>query len=892
MNMTTSASWRPRVARWAAAAAITGLFGTIVVTVPAQAATLDPVDLLSTSATNWKYLDDNTEPCPTSDLNSWTDPSFDDSGWKSAAGGFGAKNGTSTINGGTIKSLLNQYVDPSASTKTDIPTYFFRTTFQLDASHLDKLSSLDASISYDDAIRVYVNGKLVAHYLDDRATSTTTNLQYAGESGSDPATSSFSIPSDAVHSGTNTVAVALYQDRASSSDIYLDFAKLTATFDSATPAPEISDISLNVGATQTQRNVSWYSSLDVAQSVQVAPASAMSGDSFPTAQATTVAATDGGAATQSGTFWRHATVGGIVPATEYVYRVGSDARWSPVRHFTTEADDDKTQFLAFGDVQIGASGNVASDQAGWEATLAKAGQTFPGTDFILSLGDQVNTANNEAQYDAFLAPSQLANLPVATTIGNHDVSSLAYSQHFNMPNVDAAHGAAGNSSSAGGDYWFVYGDALYMNLNSNNTDNASHREFLEKTIAAHGADARWKIVTFHHSIYSTASHVSDSDIEARRSALPTILSDLDIDLVMMGHDHVYARTWLINDGSVSEDTTGGAHGDVTAKKGDVLYVTGNSASGSKYYGITGSYPWSAVTNQDSRPSYTEVTVTKKAISLKTVRTDDGSVVDQVALHQQDVTKPTISVPEVNAVGLDTSFDPLSGVSAADDTDGDLTSAISVTGQVDTHTVGSYELTYTVTDAAGNQASVKRTVTVAAAAFTLSPSPTLTGLAKVGSTLTAVPGTWDSHAALTYQWLLDGKAISGATRSTLAVGAGWSGHRLSAQVTGSASGYQSLTRTSAAVTVAPGSFARIVKPQISGKARVGKTLKAVPGRWSPTPTFSYRWLANGKAISGATKATMKLTKKLKGKRISVIVVGSKPGYRSVVTVSARTSAVRR
>jgi hypothetical protein len=58
-----------------------------------------------------------------------------------------------------------------------------------------------------------------------------------------------------------------------------------------------------------------------------------------------------------------------------------------------------------------------------------------------------------------------------------------------------------------------------------------------------------------------------------------------------------------------------------------------------------------------------------------------------------------------------------GATATDDVDGDLTTHIIVSGSVDTATVGSYTLTYTATDAAGNTGSVSRLVTVAASSTT-------------------------------------------------------------------------------------------------------------------------------------------------------------------------------
>ncbi len=53
----------------------------------------------------------------------------------------------------------------------------------------------------------------------------------------------------------------------------------------------------------------------------------------------------------------------------------------------------------------------------------------------------------------------------------------------------------------------------------------------------------------------------------------------------------------------------------------------------------------------------------------------------------------------------------SGATATDDRDGDLTSKIEISGNVDTKKAGTYKIAYTVKDAAGNVATVTRTVIV-------------------------------------------------------------------------------------------------------------------------------------------------------------------------------------
>lgn len=58
-----------------------------------------------------------------------------------------------------------------------------------------------------------------------------------------------------------------------------------------------------------------------------------------------------------------------------------------------------------------------------------------------------------------------------------------------------------------------------------------------------------------------------------------------------------------------------------------------------------------------------------------------------------------------------SFDPLEGITATDVKDGVLTSSITVTGTVDTQTAGEYELTYSVTNAAGKTTTATCKITV-------------------------------------------------------------------------------------------------------------------------------------------------------------------------------------
>lgn len=78
---------------------------------------------------------------------------------------------------------------------------------------------------------------------------------------------------------------------------------------------------------------------------------------------------------------------------------------------------------------------------------------------------------------------------------------------------------------------------------------------------------------------------------------------------------------------------------------------------------------------------------------------------------KDTNKPVISGAAGKSIPFNSTFNPKTGVKAKDDKDGDLTNVIRVEGKVDTKKVGTYNLTYTVADKAGNVSKVTRKITV-------------------------------------------------------------------------------------------------------------------------------------------------------------------------------------
>ncbi|MEV0950228.1 hypothetical protein [Promicromonospora sp. NPDC050249] len=205
--------------------------------------------------------------------------------------------------------------------------------------------------------------------------------------------------------------------------------------------------------------------------------------------------------------------------------------------------------------------------------------------------------------------------------------------------------------------------------------------------------------------------------------------------------------------------------------------------------------------------------------------------------------------------------------------------------------GTYLMAVAYQGGSGFRASrLERTVTVEPGVFTTT-TPTITGTAKVGSTLTAVPGTWSpTPTNYRYVWKIDGVAVTGATSSTFTVPASAAGKRITATVTGLKQYYESSATSGPTATIAPGTFTA-PQPTIGGVRQVGKTLTVNRGTWAPTPSsVTYVWKANGATISTRTTSTFVVPASALGKRLTVTVTGSRAGYTTKSVASGQTAAI--
>ena len=391
--------------------------------------------------------------------------------------------------------------------------------------------------------------------------------------------------------------------------------------------------------------------------------------------------------------------------TTYYYSYQKDGQWTAPEKYTTD-NGSKFSFIFVGDPQIGSSNElkgaateefynaqsaaVANDAFNWNTTLNQAMEkTGNKASFVLSSGDQIQSTKkkspnkaawgSEIEYSGYLSPDVLKNLPVATTVGNHDADNANYTYHFNTANASEL----GSNGKVGGDYWFKHDNALFIMLNTQDTNVEEHRQFIEQTVAAN-KDCKWRIVTLHQDIYGSAEHSNEPEITNLRYQLAPIFEDNKVDVVLTGHDHAYSRTQILKGGHktteytdddfdpmLDKDKDAGENPDTVytakenikadttdpsqkaylnylnqvmdkdaiqqvTKKGTtvfnptgILYMTAGSSSGSKYYDLVPRQQ-SYIANrwQQDVPTYSVIDITDTTFTINTYRTDTEEKIDE------------------------------------------------------------------------------------------------------------------------------------------------------------------------------------------------------------------------------------------------------------------------
>ncbi len=542
----------------------------------------------------------------------WTDGDYNDSGWSRGIGSLGAKDGVlGELSGGFIPgTLLEQY--PTYSQDSH-PVYLFR--YDVDLEYTSQMGGLIAEVVYDDAVIIYLNGSVVYEGNVPDGGYPTNDSYGAHTPLSAPITDSFLIPSHTLSAGPYVLCVELHQADATSSDVYFDLVSLTPQ------SAELNDINVSIGEDETTANfVFTGTGLETKNAyVELKPVASVNSEpiNVPVSKAVN---------TGNGTVYR-ATAKDLEPNTQYSYSVYCNGLTNS-GVLKTGGVDDGVQILAIGDPQLTDDNNKTT----YTDILVEAVYSYTdNTDFAVILGDVADEANDLESYKEFYAEWRATGLPTATVFGNHDDDSGNLSDFINMPNM-SLDGANYTDGEMGGNYYYKYGDALIIALNSNLQDVDDYSLFLNQATSEHNSlygEPAWTIVTMHHSLFSQGPHSTDEDITLMREEMTPLFQTHDVDLVLSAHDHLYTRSYLMQGTSVVSYTGS----EVTKSPGETLYLTLSSSTGSKYYDLVEEvYDYSAFYSQPYQPMITEIEIIDNSLSMTTIRTDNGDVMDSFTLY--------------------------------------------------------------------------------------------------------------------------------------------------------------------------------------------------------------------------------------------------------------------
>lgn len=227
----------------------------------------------------------------------------------------------------------------------------------------------------------------------------------------------------------------------------------------------------------------------------------------------------------------------LKPNHQYQYQVSctSDDQviQSEAHHFSTVVEDDTDfTFLLYGDSR--SHPDIHEDLA----TLMRKDVLEYNIPFVVHTGDFVTYGYDWTLWqEDFFAPTRnlLSLTALLPAIGNHEVRQPIYYQYMDAPHNES---------------WYHkrYGHADFIALNSHislKPDTEQMQWFAKKLEELQDSTARWKIVFFHHPPFSCTPDRKPGYDPVRRHVVP-LLEKYDVDLVLLGHDHLYGRTPKIN----------------------------------------------------------------------------------------------------------------------------------------------------------------------------------------------------------------------------------------------------------------------------------------------------------------------------------------------------------
>lgn len=389
------------------------------------------------------------------------------------------------------------------------------------------------------------------------------------------------------------------------------------------PTPQPDRVVLTPTTTPySSQSVNWRTdaSVDTAQA-QIAPMG--SGPSFKNNARTVTASSSQQVQADLGypVVFHTVTFEDLEPNSAYLYRVGDGANWSEWFEFTTASDsDDPFSFIYYGDAQNDIEEHVSR-------VFRKAYSERPEADIFLHAGDLVDVSTRDKEWGEWFVAAGYTNGMInnIATPGNHEYRSGQLAPYWDKQFEFPENGPVEMEGHPQTVYYTDYQGVRFISLNTNVQSNRAlmeaQAEFLDQALEENPGN--WSVVTFHHPVFANSSTRDNVNV---REFFNPIFEEHDVDLVLQGHDHNYARGHMVN-----------AQQGRSAIHNGTVYVV--SVSGPKMYALNDGWNWrdNGATWGDTTTEYEQlyqlIDVTPDTIKYQ-ARTADGDFHDGFVIEKR------------------------------------------------------------------------------------------------------------------------------------------------------------------------------------------------------------------------------------------------------------------
>lgn len=308
----------------------------------------------------------------------------------------------------------------------------------------------------------------------------------------------------------------------------------------------------------------------------------------------------------------------LEPDTVYAYRVGDGTHWSEWLQFHTAAKTNAPfRFIYLGDMQ----NNVLSEAS---RTLRMAFRKAGDAAFVIHAGDLINRHDSDAEWGEWFASGGFlyAQTPQMPTPGNHEYgkdeaaragSSIngQWRRQFTLPENGPTDVPASRETN-----WYTdYQGLRLISIDSMQVDRdpiarKAIIQWLDGLLANN--PSRWTVLFLHFPLFSSEPGRDNPKV---RAALKPLVDKYEVDLVLQGHDHGYARGAIGPDGPAADDA-------------GATYAV--SVAGPKMYDV-GSLPW-AKKSASRTQAYQVIDVSPATLTYNAF-TATGEPLDRVVLHK-------------------------------------------------------------------------------------------------------------------------------------------------------------------------------------------------------------------------------------------------------------------